>query len=311
MNEEIPKPRVYVAGPIAGSGDKVTNLRNAIKAAEMVREAGAIPFVPHLFLQWEMISPQHYEYWMEMDFTWIRQCHALVRIDGESPGADREVALCKELCIPVYANEGVTGAARGDIFTGIRHFCSDLKSGKFDRHRLTYEIEQMNERKSEEEARMLGEDELYVGIHRLQELIGAWIDRQPFRDQAAHQPLLGIAEEVGELCHAHLKHEQGIRGMNNEDLANTKKLDALGDIFVYMAGYARANNLSLAEAIRLAWTTVRARDWNEEKTGLTGVDVVRVLDQPSPYSSMGGPIYHKPKPATGPDGGYHTEEHGD
>lgn len=263
MSGEIPKPLVYVAGPIYGSGTPNGNLRDAIKAAEMLRRAGAIPFVPHLFLQWEVISPHpSQEYWLEMDFAWLSKCHALVRLDGESPGADREVEFCRQNNIPVYSSGELTGAAVIDVFTGVRRFIGDLTSGRFDRHRIVHELETMDSQKSEDRARALGEDELYAGITQLQDLVGAWIDRQPFRDQKPHQPLLGISEEVGELCHAHLKNEQGIRGFEDAEYTKRKKMDALGDIFVYMCGYAKANNISLAESIRMAWVVVRARDWN-------------------------------------------------
>jgi hypothetical protein len=47
--------------------------------------------------------------------------------------------------------------------------------------------------------------------------------------------LLGIAEEVGELSHAQLKLEQGIRGTPSEH--NAKMRDAIGDISVYLLNF--------------------------------------------------------------------------
>lgn len=50
-----------------------------------------------------------------------------------------------------------------------------------------------------------------IDLTEFQNEVKAWTDKN-FPDDHPHQPLLGIAEEVGELCHAHLKMEQGIRG---------------------------------------------------------------------------------------------------
>ena len=43
-----------------------------------------------------------YERWLEYDMEWLTACDALVRLPGESKGADREVARAKELGIEVY-----------------------------------------------------------------------------------------------------------------------------------------------------------------------------------------------------------------
>lgn len=77
-----------------------------------------------------------------------------------------------------------------------------------------------------------------------------------FPNALPHQPLLGLAEEVGELSHAHLKCEQGIRETSIKD-----KKDAVGDIQIYLAAYCNSNGLDLAECVRLAWEEVSKRDW--------------------------------------------------
>jgi len=81
-----------------------------------------------------------------------------------------------------------------------------------------------------------------------------------FPDQRPHQPLLGIMEEVGELAHAHLKNEQGIRAMD-PDLAFAKKMDAVGDIFIYLCSYCSSNSIDLETAVQHAWWEVEQRDW--------------------------------------------------
>jgi NTP pyrophosphatase (non-canonical NTP hydrolase) len=52
-----------------------------------------------------------------------------------------------------------------------------------------------------------------------------------FGKQEDRRMVLGICEESGELCHAHLKLEQGIRGSKSELLAEMR--DAIGDISIY------------------------------------------------------------------------------
>lgn len=81
-----------------------------------------------------------------------------------------------------------------------------------------------------------------------------------FPNKQPHQPLLGVAEEVGELCHAHLKQEQGIR--NDENL-EAQRQDAVGDIMVFLADYCNQNNVNMATAVERAWGEVALRDWQK------------------------------------------------
>lgn len=79
------------------------------------------------------------------------------------------------------------------------------------------------------------------------------------RDHRSYRPLLGVVEEVGELCHAHLKNEQGIRGTPEEWEA--KKKDAIGDILIYLLDYATREGVDVEECLETAWAEVSARDW--------------------------------------------------
>lgn len=111
---------VYIAGPYT-KGVIATNIRNAIHAADMVRELGHVPFVPHLTHLWDIVSPRSYESWLDYDFHWLKKCDRLIRLDGESPGADREVVFAHENGIPVYAglqaflNASVQQEAKGGV----------------------------------------------------------------------------------------------------------------------------------------------------------------------------------------------------
>ena len=96
-------------------------------------------------------------------------------------------------------------------------------------------------------------------IENLQRQHRIWL-RHNFPDQPAYQPLLGIGEETGELMHAHLKNEQGIRSMNDARFMDFAE-DALGDLFIYMMSYANAKGINLEKSILEAWSTVKNRDW--------------------------------------------------
>lgn len=92
--------KIYVSGPY--SKHMVDGTRNAILAAEELRKAGYLPFVPHLSLLWDLVCPSPYEEWIAYDLAWLGHCDALLRLPGESPGADREVLLALKLGIPVW-----------------------------------------------------------------------------------------------------------------------------------------------------------------------------------------------------------------
>ena len=73
-----------------------------------------------------------------------------------------------------------------------------------------------------------------------------------------YQPLLGTMEELGELAHAHLKNEQKIH--KGEDYF-AKKVDAIGDIIIYLAHYCVLNGIDLQSAVYHTWKEVEKRDW--------------------------------------------------
>lgn len=78
------------------------NTRKAVLAGEELLNAGYIPFVPHLTLFWETITgPREWEDWLDYDENWLRRCDCVLRLDGESRGAEREVAFARERGIPV------------------------------------------------------------------------------------------------------------------------------------------------------------------------------------------------------------------
>ncbi len=95
--------RIYVAGPIS-KGNQFLNCVKGIQVADQLLQMGYVPFCPHLSYFWHHISgrPPTYGEWLKYDFQWVKLCHAVLRIPGESLGADREVAFAKEHKIPVF-----------------------------------------------------------------------------------------------------------------------------------------------------------------------------------------------------------------
>lgn len=93
--------RVYVSGPYT-KGDPCENTHNMIKAANQLLDAGIAPFVPLLSHFWHTVTPRPYEDWMRIDLAYIPLCDAILRIPGESSGAEREIAVAKECRIPVF-----------------------------------------------------------------------------------------------------------------------------------------------------------------------------------------------------------------
>lgn len=96
------KPLVYVAAPYS-TGDQVANARDAILWGERLWDTGLIvPLIPHLNIAWHLASPHPLEYWYTYDLELLCRCDALIRIDGDSSGADAEVRAAKDLGLPVF-----------------------------------------------------------------------------------------------------------------------------------------------------------------------------------------------------------------
>lgn len=103
--------RIYVAGPYT-KGDTCVNTHSAIAAGNVLLDNGFAPFVPHLSHFWHTVTPRPYEDWMGLDLAWVKVADAVLRLPGESSGADREVACAEANGVSVFY----------DISTLIAHF---------------------------------------------------------------------------------------------------------------------------------------------------------------------------------------------
>lgn len=100
---------IYIAGPYSAEthAERIVNTERAMQAGHEVLQRGHWPFIPHLlhfFDDWRWwqhhgrLGPEDYMQW---DFATLRRCDALLYV-APSPGADRELALARELRLPIY-----------------------------------------------------------------------------------------------------------------------------------------------------------------------------------------------------------------
>lgn len=101
--------KVYIAGPYTASKDSVApiaeveqNVYNAMKMGNTVLVHEHEPYIPHLYHYWNLNFPHHYNLWIDLNLRWLAVCQALIRLPGESKGADIEVEEANKLGIPVY-----------------------------------------------------------------------------------------------------------------------------------------------------------------------------------------------------------------
>jgi hypothetical protein len=95
------KIKVYIASPYS-IGDQAINVKMQIDMADQLMTLGFAPFVPLLSHFQHMIHPRPYQDWVDIDLEWVKACDCVLRLPGESKGADGEVALAGELSMPVF-----------------------------------------------------------------------------------------------------------------------------------------------------------------------------------------------------------------
>lgn len=92
--------RVYIASPYT-FGDVAINVRNQMQVVDELINEGYLPFCPLYFHFQHIFHPRPYTDWLRIDISWMLACHCVLRLDGESKGADEEVRIAKENNIPV------------------------------------------------------------------------------------------------------------------------------------------------------------------------------------------------------------------
>jgi len=95
------KITVYIASPYR-IGNKLNNVRRQIDAAEELLKHGFAPHVPLLNHYWDEIYPHDDEEWLNLDLELLPMFDCVLRLEGESYGADKEVQMAKYFGIPVF-----------------------------------------------------------------------------------------------------------------------------------------------------------------------------------------------------------------
>jgi hypothetical protein len=104
--------RVYISGPIT-KGNREDNYDQADEMNRQLIEAGFAPLNP----MFSMFSRYAFEIkhsdWMEVDLAWIECADAVIRLPGESVGADMETSHAEKLGIPVFKSVEELKASMG------------------------------------------------------------------------------------------------------------------------------------------------------------------------------------------------------
>ena len=95
------KTKVYLASPYT-LGDVAVNVKNQMDVADTLMTLGFIPFVPLYFHFQHMAHPRPYQDWIEVDLEWLPACDCILRLPGESKGADNEVKAMIGIGKPVF-----------------------------------------------------------------------------------------------------------------------------------------------------------------------------------------------------------------
>ena len=93
--------KIYLSGPIT-KGDKDHNFRQAAVAQRTLLRAGYAVLNPMLSMKLPGGLEIPHEVWMASDLPWVACSCAVLRLPGESIGADMEVKFAHGRGIPVF-----------------------------------------------------------------------------------------------------------------------------------------------------------------------------------------------------------------
>jgi len=94
---------------------------------------------------------------------------------------------------------------------------------------------------------------------------------------------MGMAEEVGEICHAMRCRERGVRGYDNDAKYLDEVADGIADTFVYSLQLASAHDLDVEKILLRTFKHVLSRDWTENALDGGGekMDTMDTMDEES------------------------------
>jgi hypothetical protein len=96
---------IYIASPYT-KGDVAANVAVQIEAAHRLLDAGLCPIAPLLSHYLHIARQRPYQDWTAMDMELVKRSDVVLRLPGESSGADAEVALARSLGLPVAFSFG-------------------------------------------------------------------------------------------------------------------------------------------------------------------------------------------------------------
>jgi len=95
--------KVYIASPYT-IGDVAVNVKVQMDVADKLIGLGFVPFVPLYSHFQHMMHPRPYHVWMDLCKEWVTVCDCVLRLPGESKGADDECKVAKENGILVFTS---------------------------------------------------------------------------------------------------------------------------------------------------------------------------------------------------------------
>ncbi len=93
--------KVYIASPYT-KGDVAVNVKRQLDCVDELMNLGFAPFAPLYSHFQHMAHPRPYEDWVKIDLEWVKVCDCVLRLDGESNGADGEVEFAGANGIKVF-----------------------------------------------------------------------------------------------------------------------------------------------------------------------------------------------------------------
>lgn len=111
------RPRVYISGPIT-KGERNINFWQACEAQSLLMRLGYAPLNPIL----SMLAPFAWQpefthdLWLAADLPWVAAADAVLRLPGESLGADMECDYARRKDIPVFDDIETLERWRDEIY---------------------------------------------------------------------------------------------------------------------------------------------------------------------------------------------------
>jgi hypothetical protein len=94
---------VYISSPYS-IGDKQENVKRQMYYSNLLIDAGMCPITPLLNHYQNELYPQEYDKWLSIDIELVRRADVVLRLSGESYGADAEEVEASANGIPICYN---------------------------------------------------------------------------------------------------------------------------------------------------------------------------------------------------------------